>query len=199
MRFICGPLVCPLTLFLAHSSIRLGTFTTLTAQQLLENLSAVIPVIISKVQGGWTNIQGMEVKTSRSAALPIWNCALGELWDGAEEPGQEMRFGGPLEADEQESDEEQLEVIERVHKKKPASAMAGKKEAAADKKRTSSAAKPDKAAKKEEKVKVAAKKAAPAVAAKAEAPAAKAKKSSSAASPATAKKLAKLAKLQKSA
>ncbi|EPQ28934.1 uncharacterized protein PFL1_03734 [Pseudozyma flocculosa PF-1] len=59
------------------SSIKLGYLSSHTPEQLQENLVAAVPAVISKIPGGWNNIQNIEVKTGSSASLPIWNCSLG--------------------------------------------------------------------------------------------------------------------------
>ena len=47
-----------------------------TPEELVENLRVALPQVVSKLPGKWANVQNIEVKTGRSAALPIWNCAL---------------------------------------------------------------------------------------------------------------------------
>ncbi|KAN0063247.1 proteasome-interacting protein cic1 [Thecaphora frezii] len=59
------------------SSIKLGYLSSHTPEQLQENLLAAIPAVISRIPGGWNNVQNIEVKTGSSVSLPIWNCALG--------------------------------------------------------------------------------------------------------------------------
>lgn len=59
-----------------------------TTDQLLANLLSVIPHLAVRIPlGGWGNVQSLALKTSRSAALPIWSCSL-----DAEVTDQTSRF-----------------------------------------------------------------------------------------------------------
>lgn len=60
------------------SSIKIGFLNRHAPEELLENLTVALPQVVSKLQGKWSNVQNIEVKTGRSAALPIWNCKLTE-------------------------------------------------------------------------------------------------------------------------
>ncbi|CAI2172694.1 11697_t:CDS:2 [Funneliformis geosporum] len=54
-------------------SIKVGT-TGMTSKQLLENLEMAIPVIVDKIPRKWKNIQSLQIKTTESISLPIYNC-----------------------------------------------------------------------------------------------------------------------------
>ncbi|CCF53527.1 hypothetical protein NDA11_006583 [Ustilago hordei] len=59
------------------SSIKIGYLNKHSAQQLTENVIALLPALLGKVKGGWENVHNLDVKTGNSAALPIWNAKLG--------------------------------------------------------------------------------------------------------------------------
>ncbi|WFD03500.1 proteasome-interacting protein cic1 [Malassezia obtusa] len=58
------------------TAVKMGTLARHTPEELVENLRVALPQVVSKLPGKWANVQNIEVKTGRSAALPIWNCAL---------------------------------------------------------------------------------------------------------------------------
>ncbi|CAG8447819.1 166_t:CDS:2 [Funneliformis caledonium] len=53
-------------------SIKIGT-TGMTSKQILENLEMAIPVIVDKIPRKWKNIQSLQIKTTESISLPIYN------------------------------------------------------------------------------------------------------------------------------
>ena len=58
------------------SSIKIGFLNKHTPDQLVDNLATALPAVVAKIPGKWSNVQNIEVKTGRSAALPIWNTKL---------------------------------------------------------------------------------------------------------------------------
>ncbi|WFD34445.1 proteasome-interacting protein cic1 [Malassezia cuniculi] len=60
------------------STIKIGFLNRHTPEQLVENLATALPAVVAKIPGKWSNVQNIEVKTGRSAALPIWNTSLGK-------------------------------------------------------------------------------------------------------------------------
>lgn len=63
------------------TAVRVGTLRHLTPSQLVENMAATLPVIVGKhVNGAWSNVLSIDIKTGTSAALPVWNCKLGDRW-----------------------------------------------------------------------------------------------------------------------
>lgn len=65
------------------TATRIGTLAHLSTEELLANVSTALPVIVGKhVKGGWDNMQGIEIKTGRSAGLPVWNCKMEDRWAG---------------------------------------------------------------------------------------------------------------------
>ncbi|KAF8436927.1 ribosomal protein L1p/L10e family-domain-containing protein [Boletus edulis BED1] len=84
-----------------------------TPKQIQVNLETALPVIVSRIKGGWDNIQSLHIKTSTSVSLPIWTCEL-----GSEEGG---RWDGLLaEAEQEVNDEVEEEEEEEVVKPKKA-------------------------------------------------------------------------------
>lgn len=59
------------------STVKLGYLQKHSAEQLVENLMAALPAVLSKVKGGWENVHNLDVKTGNSAALPVWSKRLG--------------------------------------------------------------------------------------------------------------------------
>jgi ribosome biogenesis protein UTP30 len=85
------------------TSVRIGTLRHLAPAQLAENVAATLPVIVGKhVKGGWSNVLSIDIKTGTSAALPVFNCKLGERWQGM--PNKESGQGdhpGPEDGQEE--------------------------------------------------------------------------------------------------
>lgn len=68
------------------TSVPLGSLTAYSPEEILENLSAALPKVASKIPyEGWKNIQNIEVKTGKSASLPVWSSDLKDRWDGIED------------------------------------------------------------------------------------------------------------------
>ena len=69
-----------------YSSIKISPLPSHSPDQTLANLLAAIPQVVSNIKGGWSSIQSLNIKTSSSVSLPIWNCPLGDAegqrWDG---------------------------------------------------------------------------------------------------------------------
>ncbi|KAJ9478331.1 Ribosome biogenesis protein UTP30 [Pseudozyma hubeiensis] len=59
------------------TTIKIGYMAKHSPEQLAQNLMAVIPAVLSRVKGGWENVNNIDVKTGNSAALPVWNKKLG--------------------------------------------------------------------------------------------------------------------------
>ncbi|GAC96372.1 U3 snoRNP-associated protein [Pseudozyma hubeiensis SY62] len=59
------------------TTIKIGYMAKHSPEELTENLLAVIPAVLSRVKGGWENVNNIDVKTGNSAALPVWNKKLG--------------------------------------------------------------------------------------------------------------------------
>ncbi|RUS26780.1 ribosomal protein L1 [Jimgerdemannia flammicorona] len=55
-----------------RSAIKIGT-TSQTPAQVFENLQTALPHIIDKIPSKWKNIQSLNLKTSDSVSLPIYN------------------------------------------------------------------------------------------------------------------------------
>ena len=93
------------------TSIKIATLSH-TPSQVLSNLQTALPAIAKATKGGWDNIQSLNIKTSNSAALPIWTVELGEKrWEAGEERTDE--------SDVEEADAEMKEVeVEKVVAKK---------------------------------------------------------------------------------
>ncbi|PWN45368.1 ribosomal protein L1 [Ceraceosorus guamensis] len=92
-------------------SVRLGTLSHLSAEQLVDQFSAALPKIVSRVEGGWENLKSLEVKTAKSVSLPVWNCDLKDLWVGAKEVpvDEETAEASDEDDDDEEEDEEEEE------------------------------------------------------------------------------------------
>lgn len=89
-----------------RSSVKISPLPSHTPAQTLANLLAAIPQVVSKIKGGWDNIQSLNIKTSTSVSLPIWSCPLGDAaggrWDGMgeqqwEEVTEEAAAVAPVE------------------------------------------------------------------------------------------------------
>lgn len=91
------------------SSIKIGFLHRHTPQELVENFAQALPAVVAKIPGKWSNVQNIELKTGKSAALPVWNCRLGEGDD------DDLRWA-PVEAtaDDEEDDGDDHEEEEEV-------------------------------------------------------------------------------------
>ncbi|PWZ00664.1 ribosomal protein L1 [Testicularia cyperi] len=72
------------------STIKIGYIASHSPKQLTENLMAALPAIVSRLDGGWTNVHNIDVKTGNSAALPIWNQKLGVKTHLLPKPAEEQ-------------------------------------------------------------------------------------------------------------
>lgn len=77
-------------------SIKIGFLQRHAPEQLVENLAKALPAVVNKLQGKWGNVQNIEVKTGRSAALPIWSCRLTD-------EGEDARWAPVASSDEEEA------------------------------------------------------------------------------------------------
>ncbi|KAF8333561.1 ribosomal protein L1p/L10e family-domain-containing protein [Cantharellus anzutake] len=53
-------------------NVKIAT-ATFTDNQIIENIAIAIPAIVSKIEGGWDNVQSLHIKTSQSVSLPVWS------------------------------------------------------------------------------------------------------------------------------
>ena len=58
------------------STVKIGFLHRHSPAELVDNVALALPAIVSRVPGKWANIQNIELKTGKSAALPIWSCRL---------------------------------------------------------------------------------------------------------------------------
>lgn len=111
-----------------HSSVPIGSLAHYSAAEILENLSAALPKVVGKIPfGGWDNVQNVEVKTGKSASLPVWNVDLQDRWTGIEEAEDEPMISDEEEEEEVEesSEEEEGKVAPPPKKAKATPATAG--------------------------------------------------------------------------
>lgn len=110
------------------SSIKIGFVNRHSPEALVENLTLALPAIVSKLQGKWGNVQNIEVKTGRSAALPIWNCKLsGDGDDVRWTPKEEIE---EEDEDEEDEDEDEEPVSPPKKRKAPAASVSKTKKVA---------------------------------------------------------------------
>lgn len=83
------------------STVKVGFLHRHTPAELVENVALALPSIVSRIPGKWANVQNVELKTGKSAALPIWNCRL------SEGEGDGVRW--TLSADDRADDDDQEE------------------------------------------------------------------------------------------
>lgn len=84
------------------STIKIGFLNRHSAEELVDNLARALPAIVARIPGKWSNVQNIEVKTGRSAALPIWNCRL------VEGDGDDVRWSA---SEAKKASEEELEKL----------------------------------------------------------------------------------------
>ncbi|KAJ3766955.1 ribosomal protein L1p/L10e family-domain-containing protein [Lentinula raphanica] len=99
-------------------SVRVGKISQ-TAAQVVANIKTALPVIASKINGGWDNVQSIGLKTSMSAYLPIWTCSLDDSKDGrwaslAADDEEESEFEGDEDEEDDEDEEEEDEEEDGV-------------------------------------------------------------------------------------
>ncbi|KAJ3729472.1 ribosomal protein L1p/L10e family-domain-containing protein [Lentinula raphanica] len=99
-------------------SVRVGKISQ-TAAQVVANIKTALPVIASKINGGWDNVQSIGLKTSMSAYLPIWTCSLDDSKDGrwaslAADDEEESDFEGDEDEEDDEDEEEEDEEEDGV-------------------------------------------------------------------------------------
>jgi ribosome biogenesis protein UTP30 len=116
------------------SSIKIGTLSQ-TPEQILANLKSALPAVVSRVKGGWSEIQSFHIKTNSSVSLPIWTCSLDEGEHGRwAEPSRGEKVAGGVEDSKLEADEEAAEQTQQKVKgakgAKPGSAVTGSSEKA---------------------------------------------------------------------
>lgn len=86
------------------SSVPVGSLSHYSPEEIMENLSTALPKVVSKVPfDGWQNIQNIEIKTGKSASLPVWNCDLDSRWVGV--PDAEMLESPEISEAESEAEE----------------------------------------------------------------------------------------------
>lgn len=114
----------------ANTSIKVGKLS-MTAQQLSENVSAVVDALIPKhIEQGWRNVRSLHIKGPATKALPVW--LADELWvDEAQildAPHQANKNGGSHgekkrkyeEWEEEMLDDEDLAAIKAARETKKA-------------------------------------------------------------------------------
>jgi len=60
------------------STIKVGFLNRHSPEELVENIAQALPAVVARIPGKWSNVQNIEIKTGKSAALPVWNCRLSE-------------------------------------------------------------------------------------------------------------------------
>ncbi|TPX35782.1 hypothetical protein SmJEL517_g01917 [Synchytrium microbalum] len=100
------------------SAIKIGT-TNHTASQITENIMHAIPSIIAKIPNQWSNIQSINLKTSESIALPLYN-ALPDMQGIDEETvvaklaREEAARKAEIDAEPTEEDKADLESLMKI-------------------------------------------------------------------------------------
>lgn len=85
-------------------SMAIGSASRHSAEELVENLKEALPRVMKKIPyGGWDNVQSLDLKTGKSASLPIWNADLKDRWVGVPDK---------VSDDEEDSEEEAEEEVE---------------------------------------------------------------------------------------
>lgn len=75
-------------------SLPMGSVSRMTADDLVENLETALPLVIKRVsQDGWSNVQNVEVKTGKSASLPIWSSDLKDRWVDVADKSESEELG----------------------------------------------------------------------------------------------------------
>ena len=101
------------------SSIKVGYLSSHSPQQIADNIAAAIPQVVKKLEGGWENVQNIQVKTGSSVALPIWNCNLGSADKIAKSLAQAASQPDSDNEDDEQEEEEEEEGEQPVPAKKP--------------------------------------------------------------------------------
>ena len=85
------------------SAIKVGT-TALSEQHIFENIMAVVPQVADNIPKKWKNIQSINIKTSDSISLPIYNSLPEEVQSiSIKHNGAKQR----IEEDEEASDSDE--------------------------------------------------------------------------------------------
>ena len=107
-------------------SVKLGSLSNHSPDQLYENLISVIPhMAIRMPLGGWDNVQALHIKTTTSVSLPVWTCSLGIN----DENAKDGRFFAPevnqeeVEAKKKAKDEKRKRLVERKQERKQGASM----------------------------------------------------------------------------
>ncbi|CAO1614866.1 unnamed protein product [Parajaminaea phylloscopi] len=105
-------------------SLPLGSVSRMTAGDFIENLETALPLVIKRVPyDGWQNVQNIEIKTGKSASLPIWSSDLKDRWVGVQSKGDDD--------DDEDSDDEGSEASDAAQKEQQAKPAKAKKAAPA--------------------------------------------------------------------
>ena len=90
------------------STVKIGFLHRHSPAELVDNVALALPAIVSRVPGKWANIQNIELKTGKSAALPIWSCRLtdGDGDDVRWSVGNESEHGKRDIVDDEDDDAE---------------------------------------------------------------------------------------------
>ncbi|WFD26700.1 proteasome-interacting protein cic1 [Malassezia nana] len=79
------------------STIKVGFLHRHSPQELVDNIAQALPAVVARIPGKWANVQNIEIKTGKSAALPVWNCRL------TEGHGDDVRWAASEELSEPEA------------------------------------------------------------------------------------------------
>lgn len=82
------------------STIKVGFLHRHTPEELVDNVAQALPAVVARIPGKWSNVQNIEIKTGKSAALPVWNCRL------TEDQGDDVRWIADKSSEEQEPEAE---------------------------------------------------------------------------------------------
>ena len=99
------------------TSVRVG-FSTFTAQQITENVDAVVEGMVKKfVSKGWRNIRSIHIKGPNTMALPLWLAS--ELWQEEDDVLEDEEAKAALELVSQQGRKRkgQAEEVEAPQKK----------------------------------------------------------------------------------
>ncbi|MCJ1418262.1 hypothetical protein MMC32_004609 [Xylographa parallela] len=99
------------------TSVRVG-FSTFTAQQITENVDAVVEGMVKKfVSKGWRNIRSIHIKGPNTMALPLWLAS--ELWQEEDDVLEDEEAKAALELASQQGRKRkgQAEEVEAPQKK----------------------------------------------------------------------------------
>ncbi|WWD08133.1 hypothetical protein V865_006244 [Kwoniella europaea PYCC6329] len=109
-------------------SIRIATPSSSSSSQVLENLLASVPSVISNIPEGWENVLSVGIKTSTSVMLPIWNSKLQGRFDKSSSSAGKTNKDVEMANEEEEEEEKKEPTTTTTTKKKVSNAVAPEKE-----------------------------------------------------------------------